>query len=137
MKPQMSPLSDPSTSELATRVAAAAATARRRRLGTPDVATAVTLVGEMVMLFGRDPSAYTLVVTEVPGLSGWLWQLALAVAAAGWPGHGLALLDCLPGVVHCAAARDVLVTAVARAAESLAATASLENAPIFAVGGGR
>ncbi|MEY3012782.1 MAG: hypothetical protein RIT45_1517 [Pseudomonadota bacterium] len=109
--------------------AAIALTLTARRSATADVADGLALCGDLLGLCARDRAAYEALVRDRrPAIGLWLWRLALAVAAAGWPAHGLGLLDALPGVLVDGAAREVIAQAFYPA---------VEPTPLQAVGGAR
>lgn len=97
-------------------------------IATFQIATGLSLCEDLLALRQVDRASYeALIAARRPLLGVWLWRLALAVAAAGWPSAGLELLDALPGVLVDGACREVVAAAFREPA----------GTPLRAVGGGR
>lgn len=108
--------------------AVAASALRAAPIATFQIATGLSLCEDLLALRQVDPASYeAAIAARRPLLGVWLWRLALAVAAAGWPSAGLELLDALPGVLIDGACREVVAAAFREPAV----------APLRAVGGGR
>lgn len=92
--------------------AAAASALRSEPIASGHVGAGLQLCEDLLALRQVDRAGYEAVIAaRRPLLGVWLWRLALAVAAAGWPSAGLELLDALPGVLVDGACREVVAAA--------------------------